>query len=141
MIPCLSRAAMAAALFLAAASALAADLTVHVDGLADAVGEVRIAVFDQASGFPSARPKTTQAAPAAKGRLSVTFKDLAPGRYAVAAFQDKNGNQRLDANMVGLPTEPYGFSNDARGAFGPPKFADAAVTLAGEPLATTLHLK
>jgi ABC-type glutathione transport system ATPase component len=42
------------------------------------------------------------------------FKDLAPGTYAVSAYQDLNGNQRLDANMVGMPTEPYGFSRDAK---------------------------
>ena len=40
------------------------------------------------------------------------FDDLAPARYAVAVYHDVNGNGRLDTVPPGLPTEPYGFSND-----------------------------
>ena len=67
------------------------------------------------------------------GQVEVVFKDLAPGSYAVSAYQDLNGNQRLDANMVGMPTEPFGFSRDAKGQFGPPKFDDAVIKVSAEP--------
>jgi uncharacterized protein (DUF2141 family) len=32
--------------------------------------------------------------------------------------------------MMGIPVEPFGFSNDAAGHFGPPAFADARLHLA-----------
>ncbi len=48
---------------------------------------------------------------------------LPKGKYAVSAFHDANGNKKLDKNMMGLPTEKYGFSNDARGTFGPPSLS------------------
>ena len=55
--------------------------------------------------------------------------DLPAGPYAVAAFHDLNGNGKLDRTALGPPAEPYGFSNDARGNFGPPGFDSAAIDL------------
>jgi uncharacterized protein (DUF2141 family) len=46
----------------------------------------------------------------------------------------------LDKNLFGIPKEPYGFSNSARGSTGPPKFADAAIVLNPDG-ATTIVLK
>lgn len=52
------------------------------------------------------------------------FDSLASGIYAVSIFQDENENGKLDSNFIGIPTEPYAFSNDAKGMFGPPSFED-----------------
>ena len=54
------------------------------------------------------------------------FTGLAPGRYAVKAFHDVNGDGKMAANPFGVPTEPYAFSNNAKGMMGPPKWTDAA---------------
>lgn len=131
---------LAACVAVAAGSAAAADLTVTVDGVTGAQGNVMVALFDKASEFPSGNRFKVQMVPAAAGTARLVFKDIPPGRYALSAFQDVNGNGRLDANMVGLPTEPYGASRDARGKMGPPAFDDAAVTLGGQPLSLTIHL-
>lgn len=61
----------------------------------------------------------------ASGVIKMTISDLPSGEYAVTLFHDVNGNHMLDKNFFGIPTEPYGFSNNARSRFGPPKF-DAA---------------
>jgi uncharacterized protein (DUF2141 family) len=126
---------------LLALPALAGELSVTVDGLGSAEGKVMLALFDSASEFPKGKLKNAQMTPAAKGKVEFVFKDLAPGRYALSAYHDLNGNQRLDANMVGMPTEPYGFSRDARGQLGPPRFEDAAFVLGAEPLHLTIHVK
>jgi uncharacterized protein (DUF2141 family) len=42
--------------------------------------------------------------------------------------------------MVGLPTEPYGFSRDAHGNFGPPSFQEAAFALPAEGSQVTIVL-
>jgi uncharacterized protein (DUF2141 family) len=57
------------------------------------------------------------------------FTNLAPGRYAAVAFHDENGNSRLDKSLLGMPTEPYGFSNNVEGFLGPPTFDAAAVAI------------
>ena len=54
------------------------------------------------------------------------FEDVPPGRYAVAAYQDVNGNGELDKVPPGIPTEPYAFSNDV-GRLAPPSFERALV--------------
>jgi uncharacterized protein (DUF2141 family) len=58
------------------------------------------------------------------------------GEYAVAAFLDMNGNGKQDRNFLGIPKEPYGFSNDARGTVGPAKWRDAkfAFSDSAEPI-------
>jgi uncharacterized protein (DUF2141 family) len=72
--------------------------------------------------------------------LTVHFRDLPPGLYAAVAFQDFNGNGKLDKNLFGVPREPYGFSNGARGNMGPPTFSQAAVRIDSEA-STTITLK
>lgn len=120
-------------LFLLAGLAQAGDLTVVVSGVTKAEGQVMVALFNDPAGFPRGKVLNGQMTPAKPGQVEVVFKDLAPGSYAVSAYQDLNGNQRLDANMVGMPTEPFGFSRDAKGQFGPPKFDDAVVKVGAEP--------
>ena len=66
---------------------------------------------------------------------------LSAGRYAVAAYQDLDDDGTLDRSALGIPTEPYGFSNDARGRYGPPSFDAAAVTLAPGSTELTIALR
>lgn len=47
-------------------------------------------------------------------------------RIAVSAFLDSNGNGSLDKNSFGIPTEAYGFSNNPKRGFGPPRFEEVA---------------
>ena len=54
---------------------------------------------------------------------------LPPGRYAVNAFHDENGNGESDTNLLGIPAEGYGFANDPVIRFGPPDFEAAAVSV------------
>ena len=51
---------------------------------------------------------------AEQNTMQVVFPDIKPGRYALAAYADLNGNRTLDLNFIGMPIEPYGFSRDAR---------------------------
>lgn len=118
----------------------AADLTVEVSGVESAQGHVMVALFADADGFPE---RSAQGAriEAGSGTVVAVFKSLAPGRYAVSAYHDRNDNAKLDRGMFGIPKEPYGFSRDARGAAGPPEFRDAAFTLPESGARITVNLK
>ncbi len=59
------------------------------------------------------------------GRAVCVFTDVKPGTYAISAFHDENKNGKLDTNLVGMPTEDYGASRDARQPFSAPRFDDA----------------
>lgn len=60
--------------------------------------------------------------PVENSRATIRYTDLSPGNYSVEAFHDQNNNGKLDTNPFGIPREPYGFSNNVRGSFGPPDF-------------------
>lgn len=114
-------------------AAPAADLTVTVKGVRSADGAVFIAVYDSEKNFmkpPLA--KASRKLDAAKGELTIVIHDLPSGKYAIASYHDENGNGKLDTNALGIPQEGYGFSNDARGALGPPGFAEAAFEFDGK---------
>ena len=55
----------------------------------------------------------------------VTIDSLKYGVYAIRVYQDKNKNNKLDSDILGIPTENYGFSNNASGWFGPPSWDKA----------------
>lgn len=55
--------------------------------------------------------------------------ELPSGTYAMAIFQDLNANGEMDSNLVGIPREPFGFSNNAKGNFGPPSWVDAKIVI------------
>ncbi|AHJ99369.1 DUF2141 domain-containing protein [Hymenobacter swuensis] len=57
--------------------------------------------------------------------------ELPPGDWAVAITQDVNNNDKLDKNMMGIPTEPFAFSNNVRPRFSPPAFDDCKFTVGG----------
>jgi uncharacterized protein (DUF2141 family) len=113
-----------------ASTVLAGELTIEISGITRGRGKIYVAVYDRPETFPTAgQQRIRQILAASEQSLIVHFKDLPPGEYAAVAFQDVNGNAKLDKNFIGMPKEPYGFSNGARGAAGPPKFSAAAVTL------------
>jgi uncharacterized protein (DUF2141 family) len=117
---------MASCVFTANA-ALAGDLTIEVSVPSGKQGTVMAAIFDKAEGFPRGTALRTARAQSINGKTTLLFTDLPKGDYAVTAFLDENSNTKLDTNLLGIPTEPYGFSRNARGLMGPPTFADAAV--------------
>lgn len=62
-------------------------------------------------------------------KATVVIKNLPSGEYAISLFHDVNSNNILDKNMFGIPSEDYGFSNNASGTFGPPKYEDVKFNL------------
>ena len=108
----------------------AGDLALSVNGVRSASGTIMIAVYDAEAGF---RDPTNAMARislrARKGSVKVTLPDLPPVTYAVSVFHDENGDKKLDSNLLGIPTEGYGFSNDARGSMGPTTFQASAVEI------------
>lgn len=128
---------------LTAVSAFAADLTVIVENVKSSEGGVRVGLFNNAASFPKiplvGQEVDTKSAKA--NSVSVTFKNLSVGSYAVSAFHDLNGNHKIDKNFVGMPVEPYGFSNNARGMFGPPAFDEASINFGSKDLSISIKLK
>ena len=136
--------AAAACSMLVHSTAHGADLTVIVNNVQQDAGQVLLGLFNSAENFPktiSQSALTPAKDRSVGGQVRIVIKGLAPGQYAASAFHDLDSNNKLNANLMGLPTEPYGFSNSARGNFGPPAFKDAAITLGDQDLTIEITLK
>ena len=119
-----------------------ASVTVRVLGLEVESGQIAVALYDSAQSFKD----RTGAVASGKtdpqdGAATWTVESIDPGIYAVAAYHDLNENDQLDRSALGAPAEPYGFSNDARGRFGPPKFEKAAIQIGPGPLTIEITLR
>lgn len=104
------------------------QLIVKVENIKKMKGKLKLAVYDQDEGFlETALIWGDQVIDSTT--VQYTFDGLKAGFYAVSIFQDENDNGKLDANFMGIPSEPYAFSNNAKGMFGPPSFKDCQFEL------------
>lgn len=60
------------------------------------------------------------------GTARCVMRGVAPGRYAFAFMHDEDGDGEIDRNLIGVPDEGYGFSNDVRPVLSAPSFDSAA---------------
>lgn len=89
-------------------------------------GKVNIGIYDE-KGFPVIGKGVKEVALEVKETTVVyVFEKIPAGKYAIAVFQDVNSDGKLNKNLVGAPKEPYGFSKNLYGMFGPPSFADVS---------------
>jgi dienelactone hydrolase len=79
---------------------------------------------DAKAAIPGACMTYGAMAAAKQGALTLRIENITPGRYAIQAFHDENGNFRPD-----MPVEGFAFGNDAAW---PPAFNDAAMQIDGD---------
>lgn len=116
---------------------------VNILNIKNSTGTVACALFETAEGFPKdflRRATNVMVIKIRKVQARCDFEDIPPGTYAMAVIHDENMNGELDANWLGVPTEGYGFSNDAKGLVGAPSFSSASFTYDGENIEMTMSL-
>ena len=139
VLQCLSAAFVALAL---AGPAEAAKITVVIDGLRSARGNLVVALYDRPDGFPDGDYSIAHVKlPAATAPQTVVFDHLRSGRYALGAYHDENGNDRFDTSLFGFPAEGYALSNGVRAIISRPRFADAAFPLTEAGTQVALHIR
>ena len=106
-------------------------LNVPISGIQKPEGRILYSLFSSADGFPDNPQKAYRSGfvNVTERTLSLNIASLPPGTYALSVIHDQNGDGRLNANLLGIPIEPLGFSNNVMGAFGPPKFSKARFSL------------
>lgn len=117
-------------------------LTVTFQGLKTRTGAVMLSLACGEAAYGDTAPAAGQAMIPVSGDTAVvtTFKGLTPGRCAIKAFHDVNGDGKMGANPFGIPTEPFAFSNNAHGAMGPAKWADASFEVKAGDNAQTIDI-
>ncbi len=101
-------------------------LLISIENVKKNKGKIMLAVYAEADNFLSEITyRSVQQAVDQSGVVTLKIADLPYGTYAISLYHDENNNGEMDANFMKIPKEPYGFSNNARGMFGPPKFEEA----------------
>ncbi len=116
-------------------------LYIHISGISKIKGSLFIAIFRATDDFPVFGKQFKGIVKEVDGKSqNYTFDNLPEGEYALAIYQDANRNKILDKNLLGIPTEIYGFSNNARRNFSAPSFQEAKFKL-NKDLQQTVFLK
>ncbi len=118
-----------------------ARLSIEVTNVMASRGTVHVGLYDAQTPFPAeGLDLATTTSPASGPNVVATFDDVPYGAYAVAVFQDLNGNGRLDTTL-GIPREPFGFSNKASvGLAGTPSFTRASFAVDAPAVRQTIAL-
>jgi uncharacterized protein (DUF2141 family) len=103
------------------------SLRVEILGLKSSNGQILLELSNEKGEKISAFIQTIE-----ENRSVIVIKNLEPGRYSFKYFHDQNKNQILDLNRAGIPKEGFGFSNNAKGTFGPPSFKRTIFVLTGD---------
>jgi uncharacterized protein (DUF2141 family) len=126
---------------LLATSASAGDLQIDLQGIRAHTGTVRLALVDSAAGWDGkATPVQGQTLTPDADAAHVVFKSLPAGDYAVLVTHDENDNGKLDTNVVGIPVEGYGFSNNPQ-VQRKPTFDEARVHVPASGASITIALR
>ncbi|MFN8769374.1 MAG: DUF2141 domain-containing protein [Neisseriaceae bacterium] len=120
---------------------MAANLTVVVKDLVSKQGQVLVALYNNKNSFPikGQEYKSTKVYPITNTTISVKFNNLPSGEYAIAVLHDKDKSGDMSKNLLGLPLEPYGFSNYKK--FGKPSFDQAKFRVGTKDVVVTINLK
>lgn len=117
------------------------DLEVTLSGVESSEGRVVVALYGSAESFDESEEPLRSARLAPDGELIWRLEEVPFGTYAVKAYHDVDDDGELDRGALGRPTEPYGFSNDARGRFGPPSFEAACFEHRSDVTAIEVELR
>lgn len=124
--------------------AAAGPAVIRVTVLCREPGVLRVDLVDESTFGNPGRPLARREVPVGAGGLAepvtVSFEGLAPGRYAVRAFLDIDGNGRLNGGVLG-PAEPWALSWAAGPRRGIPRFQDIAFSAAGEVFEIHMEVK
>ena len=115
------------------------ELTIVINGFKMPKGKVDIKLYGSKSDYESGTVYKKLSKELTSQKIQFIFSNLPYGEYAISWHHDSNNNGKFDTNIIGIPTESYGFSNNAKGSFGPATYADVCFKL--DSLKVLAHLK
>ena len=117
-------------------------LIIRVDNIEQTGGFIWIGMYDSEDTYMVKEKAIVKGIDVTKtGKISFELDTLSYGRYALALFHDVNGNGELDRNLIGIPSEPYAFSQKPKSKWRLPRFREIAFefTKDKQVLETRLH--
>lgn len=117
-------------------------VTVVVSSLVSTSSTVKLFFYNTREGFLKSGKWAFSKSVKPEGKSQFTLPvELPPGDWAVAITQDLNNNNKIDKNFLGIPTEPYAFSNNIRPTVAAPDFNECKFTVSGPGRVVSIVLK
>lgn len=126
---------------MAAQSIAQATLIIKITGLHSEKGQVKIAVFNASEKWLGEQPVYSSTIKVDSQTVTWKLNDVPSGDYGIAVFHDENKNGKMDKNLLGIPMEAYGFSNNMRVTFGPPKWEKSKFVVKGPSTEVSIEVK
>ncbi len=117
-----------------------ATLTITVTDIRNTKGSIAVGLYTSKESFLK-KTSIGKAVKASGTEVKVVFENLRAGEYAISIIHDENNNKDLDRNRLGLPKEGYGFGNNAKSRFGPPKYDEVKILIKDQPVSQTVEMK
>lgn len=116
-------------------------ITLKVKGMKNTKGIIRAFLFNSKSSYLKEEIlEETQSINSSK-EVILNFKNMPKGTYSIFVYHDENNDNKMDENWLGIPTEDYGFSNNARGTMGPPDFEESKFEFDGQSIVLSIIIK
>ena len=100
------------------------SLEMEINNLESNKGPIYIRILDE-----NENPVIVGKSPVINYSAEISFDSISPGKYAIQFFHDENENQKMDFNLIGIPKEKFGSSNNVKPVLGPPKFEKMLINL------------
>ncbi len=124
-----------------AAGDSAGTLTINIAGFRNDAGFAMISVVNSQKGYDDGIHCRKFKCRIAGGRVTQLVVDLEFGEYGISIYHDENENGKIDKRMFGIPVESYGFSNNARGRFGPPGYEEVKFMFNAPAMAISVEVQ
>ena len=127
-----------------------------IDGIKSNKGKIYVQLFKGEANYQGNKAYLSSIAVAKQGQITIRFNDLGVddlatddlatddadandlnNDYAIRYYHDENDNASMETNLFGMPTEGYGYSNNAKANYGPVKYAEIKFNLATENVLNT----
>lgn len=100
-------------------------IVVQVSNFKNNKGVCYVCLYNNAEAFAGkGKAVQCQTTTIANKTASTSFENVAEGTYAVSVIHDANNNQKFDTNLLGIPTEGYGASQNKLPLAAAPKFEE-----------------
>ncbi|WP_025822363.1 DUF2141 domain-containing protein [Shewanella marina] len=110
----------------------AAQIDFQINAISPQQGTIYIQLFKGEQNFTAGIAENSTMQKVTASSAQFTFPNLTAGEYAIRYFHDENNNGKLETNLMGMPTEGYGFSNNAKPNYGPVSYQAIKFTLAAD---------
>ncbi|GAA0872251.1 DUF2141 domain-containing protein [Gangjinia marincola] len=111
-------------------------VTVHIENVLSDKGTIHTGLYTEDT-FMKAAPNYSSKDTIKDGKVTLIFKNVPAGTYAISSYHDENDNNQMDFETTGMPKEDYWVSNNPAD-FGPPQWETAKFTVGKEPVILTL---